>query len=59
MVAVSSSAPDFPRRAKRSESLVNPEMSTNAMVPSSSWCVSSGVDLIHSMARRGKYGARG
>ncbi len=54
MVAVSSSAPTFPWRASPSESLVNPEMSTNATVPVTVRQRSPGAFWIQSMASRGK-----
>ncbi len=56
MVAASSSAPILPCFAKASDSLVNPEMSTKASVPSTSLCRSSGVSATQSTTRRGRYG---
>ena len=58
MVAVSSSAPTLPCLARPSDSLVNPEMSTNTTVPGSTRYRSPGRSDIHSMLRRGRYGAR-
>ena len=58
IVAASSSAPIFPCLASPSESLVNPEMSTKATVPSTTRCRRSGRSSIQSTTSRGRYGAR-
>ena len=55
--SVSSSAPMRPRRASRSESAVNPEMSTKQQVASSWRQRAPGTSRSHSAARRGTYGS--
>src|SRR5947207_2189188 len=56
--SVSSSAPIRPRRAKRSESAVNPEMSTKQHVASRLRQLAPGASRSHSAAIRGRYGKR-
>src|SRR5262249_41413469 len=50
------SAPAFPSLASFSDIAVNPEMSTNAIVPSSSRHSRSSLSASHSMVSRGTYG---
>src|SRR5438105_10213663 len=56
--SVSSSAPMRPRRARRSDRAVKPEMSTKQHVASSSRQRRPGDSWSHSAARRGTYGVR-
>ena len=52
--SVTSSAPTFPLRARRSDIFVKPEMSTNTSVPSISRTVSFGDSASHWIASRGR-----
>src|SRR5579863_3926179 len=53
-----SSAPTAPARASRSVRAVNPEISTNASVPSTSRYTASGESLSQSMTRSATYGRK-
>jgi len=58
ITSVTCSAPALPCVASFSDIAVNPEMSTNAIVPSTSRHSRSGFSASHSITSRGTYGVK-